>query len=481
MDFEVAPPDQVLWIWRTLEEAGFETWIVGGAIRDLMLGRPADDWDFATRAHPDRIMGVFRRTVPIGLDHGTVGVLARDGTLYEVTTFRRDVKTFGRRAVVEFADNIEEDLSRRDFTVNALAWHPGRAKLLDPWSGARDLSKKILRTVGDPSERFAEDLLRVLRALRFAGQLRFKIEAGTWRALLTAVPELSRLSPERVQEEMMKVLRQAQKPSIALTLYSEAEVFEELYPEIERGLSFSDSPSDSAEGGGSDGAGLVGGDADRRGVALERALRACDAVSRTRPLVRLSLLMALVSAAPPDLFSQVETGTVRENRTGERKSGSIEALMARLRFSNADTKRVVAVTAGFSPVPVSEDPAVLRRWLNRVGTEHFSDIARAWLADARAERDSSRASETPSTTAVRRIRAVRKILHEHPPLTITDLALSGSDLKELGLRPGPQFGEILRYLLERVLERPEMNNRTDLEALVDQGGFFVEGSPSLER
>ncbi len=118
---EVSPPDQVLWIWRTLEEAGFETWIVGGAIRDILLGRPADDWDFATRAHPKQIMTAFRRTVPIGVDHGTVGVLVPDGTLYEVTTFRRDVETFGRRAVVEFAEHIEEDLARRDFTLNALA------------------------------------------------------------------------------------------------------------------------------------------------------------------------------------------------------------------------------------------------------------------------------------------------------------------------------------------------------------------------
>ena len=197
MDFEVSPPEQVLWIWRTLEDAGFETWIVGGAIRDILLGRPADDWDFATRAHPNEIMTAFRRTVPIGVDHGTVGVLALDGTLYEVTTFRRDVETFGRRAVVEFAESIEEDLSRRDFTLNALAWHPDRDELLDPWNGATDLNERILRTVGDPAARFAEDLLRVLRALRFAGQFGLTIEAGTWQALLSAVPELSQLSPER--------------------------------------------------------------------------------------------------------------------------------------------------------------------------------------------------------------------------------------------------------------------------------------------
>ncbi|HAW90495.1 MAG TPA: hypothetical protein DCX61_07520, partial [Gemmatimonadetes bacterium] len=267
MHFEMSPPDQVLWIWRTLEEAGFETWMVGGAIRDTLLGRPADDWDFATIARPKQIMSAFRRTVPIGVDHGTVGVLAPDGTLYEVTTFRRDVETFGRRAVVEFAESIKEDLARRDFTFNALAWHPDRDQLLDPWNGAGDLNEQILRTVGDPVERFAEDLLRVLRALRFAGQFGLTIEAETWRALLSAVSGLSQLSPERIQEEMMKVLSQAQRPSVALGLYAESGVFAELYPELDIGPKEDFTPT----------------------------FRACDAARRTRPRVRLSLIVALAS------------------------------------------------------------------------------------------------------------------------------------------------------------------------------------------
>jgi tRNA nucleotidyltransferase (CCA-adding enzyme) len=445
MNFEVSPPDQVLWIWRTLEEAGFETWIVGGAIRDILLGRPADDWDFATSARPEQIMAAFRRTVPIGVDHGTVGVLAPDGTLYEVTTFRRDVETFGRRAVVEFAETIEEDLARRDFTLNALAWHPDRAELLDPWSGVTDLDEHILRTVGDPTERFAEDLLRVLRGLRFAGQFGLTIEGETWRALLSTVPHLSQLSPERIQEEMMKVLSQARKPSAALGLYAEAGVFAVLYPELDIGRPFAD---------------------------FAQTLRACDAVPLTRPWVRLSLLFALASATG-------DQGEIGAEDVPRRRA--IEGLMERLRFSNADTKRVAAVAANLSPAPLSEEPAVLRRWLNRVGAEHFVDIARAWLASARGHEN--RAGESPEregaspSDVVRRIKALRTILHEGPPLTIADLALDGSDLKELGLPPGPQFGEILRYLLEEVLDRPELNNRADLEGLAAQGGFLIDAPP----
>ena len=465
MNFEVSPPDQVLWLWRTLEEAGFETWVVGGAIRNLMLGRPAGDWDFATRAHPKQIMAAFRRTVPIGVEHGTVGVLGRDGTLYEVTTFRRDVETFGRRAVVEFSDRIEEDLSRRDFTLNALAWHPGRDELLDPWNGGTDMEKKILRTVGDPARRFAEDLLRVLRALRFVGQFGLTIEAETWRALLSAVPGLSQLSAERVREELMKVLAQAQNPSVALGLYAESGVFAELYPELDLGPPIT--------GAGEDGASdPPRRDASRVQVALRQTLSACDAVPCTRHWVRLSLLFALASRTQrrPDVTAK----DVKRDGEGPPQDATrlaIEALMERLRFSNADTKRVAAVVASLSPAPASDEAAGLRRWLNRVGPAHFPDIARAWLAGARAHETSERRH------VIRRVNALRAVLRDDPPLTVGDLALDGTDLKELGIPAGPQLGEILRYLLEEVLDRPEVNNRADLKALAETGGFLVDAPP----
>ena len=470
MNFELSPPDQVLWIWRTLEEAGFETWIVGGAIRNIMFGRPAGDWDFATRAHPKQIIAAFHKTVPIGVDHGTVGVLAPDGTLYEVTTFRRDVETFGRRAVVEFAERIDEDLSRRDFTLNALAWHPGRDQFLDPWNGATDLNERILRTVGDPADRFAEDLLRVLRALRFAGEFALTIEAETWRALLSTVAELSQLSSERIQEEMMKVLSQAKRPSVALGLYAESGVFAELYPELEIEIPIAgmgvEGPSE-----------IPRGEVARTLAEPGITLRACDAVPRTRPLVRLALLLSLVSATE---------GRSESSEDVERRRQTIEGLMRRLRFSNSDTKRVAMVAANLSAAPPSEEPAVLRRWLSRVGPERFSDIARAWLACARGCEKVERGSPedpSPATASakdaspgdvVRRIKALRTILREGPPLTVADLALDGSDLKELGLSPGPRFGEILRYLLEEVLDCPEANNRADLEALAESFGLLID-------
>ncbi len=216
------------------------------------------------------------------------------------------------------------------------------------------------------------------------------------------------------------------------------------------------------------------GNAARSQVDLDHTLCACDAVPCTRPLVRLSLLFALASATQggPDVDVKDTTrdaeGTTHgaegppqdaEGPPPDAKLRAIETLMERLRFSNADTKRVATVAASLSPAPPSGEPVGLRRWLNRVGHSHFTDIARAWLAGARAYGG----SETGQV--IRRIKALRAVLREDPPLTIGDLALDGTDLRELGLSPGPQFGEILRYLLEEVLDRPEANNPADLKAL----------------
>ena len=232
-----AATDSVRWVIRKLERAGFETWAVGGIVRDALAGRPAriDDWDLATRARPEQMRAVFGRVVPIGVEHGTMGVLTRE-RMYEVTTFRRDVETFGRRATVEFADDIEEDLARRDFTINAIAWHPLRREMRDPFGGVNDLAAGTLRTVGDARTRFAEDFLRILRALRFAGCFALAIEPNTWAALCEHRRHLADLSPERVREELTKILGSA-RPSRALSLYAAAGVLPILYPELARCLS----------------------------------------------------------------------------------------------------------------------------------------------------------------------------------------------------------------------------------------------------
>ncbi len=202
-------PAEVVEIAATLEGAGFETWCVGGAIRDALLGGSRDDVDLATAAKPEEVQRLFRRTVPVGLKFGTVGVIDRHNHLHEVTTFRRDVTTDGRHAVVEYGVSLEADLARRDFTINAIAYHPIRHDWRDPFGGAADLALRVVRAVGNPAERFQEDYLRILRAIRFAGRLGFEIDPATWAEAKVAAGGLERLSAERVRDEWFRSLESA--------------------------------------------------------------------------------------------------------------------------------------------------------------------------------------------------------------------------------------------------------------------------------
>ncbi|MFL5517010.1 MAG: CCA tRNA nucleotidyltransferase [Gemmatimonadales bacterium] len=225
-------PDAVLEIARTLEAAGHEAWCVGGALRDALLRNPHADYDFATSARPEEVQRLFRRTAAVGVKHGTVGVIDGHRVLHEVTTFRRDVATDGRHAVVEYGVSLEEDLARRDFTINAIAYHPLRHEWRDPFDGAGDLERRLVRAVGDPAARFAEDYLRILRAIRFAARFGFAVERATWAAAQEAAAGLTRLSAERVREEWFKSLRTAQDIGMLVRLWHEVGAARVWMPEL---------------------------------------------------------------------------------------------------------------------------------------------------------------------------------------------------------------------------------------------------------
>ncbi len=435
-------PDEVVAITRRLEEAGHSTWAVGGAVRDAVLDLPSGDWDLATAARPKTVRRLFRRTVPIGIEHGTVGVLGRDGVLYEVTTFRRDVETFGRHAVVEFADRVEEDLGRRDFTCNAIAWHPLSAELRDPYGGVEDLHAGRLRTVGAPAARFAEDYLRVLRALRFAGHFALEIEAETWNALVAALPFLDELSAERVREELWKVLAKTERASTTLSLYAAAGVTERLYPELVPLLHI-DAPAGHAFD------------------AWAESLLAVDAIPTSRPLLRLAALLHAVG---------MPGARTRDLRGGWRYTGHpltgatiAEKILRRLRFANAEIERVGRLVRLQEDLfPPDAPPPLVRRWLRHVGPDLAFDLVRLRIALQRA----NPARPRGGADVIERWRAMHAERLRHPPLRLADLALRGDDLIRLGLRPGPRFGEILEALLSRVVDDPSLNTRERLIAFV---------------
>jgi tRNA nucleotidyltransferase (CCA-adding enzyme) len=225
-------PPEVLTIAKKLHDAGFETWCVGGAIRDTLLGVPNNDFDLTTAATPPAVQKLFKRTIPVGIEHGTVAVLDSQNKPHEVTTFRKDIKTDGRHAVVEFGASLMDDLARRDFTINAIAYHPIRHEWSDPFEGEQDLAKKLIRSVGDPNWRFQEDYLRILRALRFSARFEFRIHARTLEAAKANAQGLAQLSAERVRDEWFKGIATAKKVSKLVTLWRDVGATRIWLPEL---------------------------------------------------------------------------------------------------------------------------------------------------------------------------------------------------------------------------------------------------------
>ena len=417
------PPQPVVEIAERLEKAGFEAWCVGGAVRDALLGHAHLDWDLATAASPTQVRALFRRTVPVGIEFGTVGVFDRTGVMHEVTTFRRDVKTDGRHAIVEFGASLDDDLARRDFTINAIAWSPTRAELRDPFSGRADLERRLVRAVGDADARMREDRLRALRAIRFAARFGFAIEPATWGAIVGSAPHLGRLSAERVKQEIDKTLEQVAAPSKAFALWREAGAFRSLVPSL---ATVTDSDLQAIDVS----ARPTGGprDADRR-------------------LLRLALLFA-------------PTG-----------GGETSRALKALRYSNQDTAWVGGIVERWEQaVPV------LDRLLN-AGTFAAVDVrrfvsstsrvrVRAILRLAAARWQTARASGRPAPSKKAVDSFFRAAVHSafHDPVELSDLAIDGDDLGGAGLAPGPLLGKILKALLEWVLDDPARNTRDQLLA-----------------
>jgi tRNA nucleotidyltransferase (CCA-adding enzyme) len=309
-------PEPILEIARTLEGAGFEAWCVGGTLRDTLLGHPQSDYDIATTAMPEQVQALFPKTIGVGIKYGTVGVLDRKRELHEVTTFRRDVATDGRHAVVAYGVALEDDLARRDFTINAIAYHPLRHEWRDPFGGARDLEHRLVRAVGDPAQRFREDYLRILRALRFAARFDFSIDPRTWEAARAAAPGLARLSAERVRDEWFKSLRTARSLTQLVSLWKEVGAASEWIPELDAELGSS-------------------------------ATIPTPSPSERDPV----LLTALLCSRPA-------------------------AVLTRLKASNAEIDRARALEAG-PEAPSGNDERSVRRWLARTG-ESADDLSALW-------------------------------------------------------------------------------------------------------
>lgn len=433
-DARVQPPETVTGIARDLERAGFEVWCVGGGVRDALLGHPHLDWDLATTATPDQVRTVFGRgrTIPVGIEFGTVRVLDRNRTPHEVTTFRRDVKTDGRHAEVEFGASLDEDLARRDFTINAIAFSPSTRQLHDPFGGQADLARGLVRAVGNAGERMREDRLRALRALRFASRFGFAIEPDTWTAIRDSAPFLTRLSVERVKQELDKTMDQVRAPSRALTLWKDSGALGVLIPELAN--------------------------------VSDEVLRAVDCAAQPglsgRPGRRLIRLAVLGSELSPD---------------------QLAGWTSRLKFSKDEAKWIVALSERWqklaSGVPAGaapRTPPAVRRWVAAIGRTYLPAFFRVAAARWSASRDQKGAA--PPADEVRSLyrRCLGVAFSE--PLDVRDLAVDGDDLRQAGIAPGPGLGRILSLLAERVIDDPTLNTR---EWLIEQARHLHSSASDL--
>ncbi len=386
-------PQDVREIARALESAGHEAWCVGGAIRDTLLGQPNTDYDVATSATPAEVKQLFRNTVAVGERFGTVAVRTHRRH-HEVTTFRKDIQTDGRHAVVEFGASLDEDLARRDFTINAIAYHPLKEQWRDPFHGEADLAARLVRAVGDPALRFREDYLRVLRGLRFTARFEFTIEPATWTAMQGAISGLPQLSAERVREEWFKGLRTARSLDRLLLLWTTCGAAEVLLPELR---------PVGAEGG-EQGAELLDG----------------DHTDVPRDPVLLTSLFTLDPVA----------------------------VLSRLKASRAEIARATAMVTGPTE-PDGSDPRAVRRWMAAVG-DAVDDLTQLWRL--------RRGTAAPWVTAMRGIR------ERGEPTSRKQLGVTGTDLAEIGVSPGPRLGIILERLLAMVVDDPSLNTREALLA-----------------
>lgn len=433
---------------NTFYKNGFECYLIGGCVRDLILGYEIYDYDFATNARPEQVMKLFKRVIPTGIKHGTVTVMVK-GLEFEVTTFRSDGKYLdGRRPeMVHYAESLDEDVMRRDFTINGMAYDLKKDEVIDYVGGMDDLNQGIIRTIGDPIERFSEDGLRTFRACRFAAKLGFTIEEKTFEAIGETLNISAMVSAERIREELMKLLTSG-IPSVGLECMRKSGLLKLWLPEL-----------DSCY------------DIDQNKFHVHdiyyHSLYSCDAAPADKPLIRLSALLH-------------DVGKVNTKRIGDDGDYTfynhevigariVRKILKRLKFSNAEMETVnnLVLNHMFHYTDDWSDGAV-RRFMRKVGVENIPDLF--VLREADRVGNGSR-SGLPEPIMILKQR-IAKVIEAENAITVRDLNIDGNILMEkFDLKPGPVIGKILHELLEIVLDHPELNT---CEMLLEKSAEIYE-------
>ena len=430
-------PAAPLAVLRTLRENGHEAYLVGGCVRDLLLGRAPKDWDVATDALPDRIEALFPKTVAVGKAFGIIAVVCDDGSMVEVATYRADSPyADGRHPGSVAFTNAHEDARRRDFTVNALFLDPATGEIRDFVGGRADLDARVIRAIGDPETRFAEDHLRLLRAVRFAAVLGFAIEPATFAAIQKLAPNIHRISAERIRDELFRLLTEAPRAGAALQLLRDAGLLKEILPEIEALVGVEQPPEFHPEGD-----------------VFTHVKLMLDAMP-PHPSLRLALAVLLhdVGKPPTANFATLPDGTQRWRFENHAPVGAemARAILERLRAPNALVDDVGAIVAGHMRIADADKmrPPKLRRLIGAPTFDDELELHRLDCLSSHAILDVYEFLKAKQAEF-----AAEPVL---PPPLVT-----GRDLIALGHAPGPQFAQLLRDAYDRQLE-----GETDKAALL---------------
>ncbi len=430
---QIQLPEKVHKIIDTLEEAGFEAYAVGGCVRDSILGREPDDWDITTSAKPEEMKRLFPRTVDTGIKHGTVTVLL-GGEGFEVTTYRIDgTYEDGRHpSEVTFTSNLKEDLLRRDFTINAMAYNE-RSGLVDLYGGLADIDKQVIRCVGDAVERFEEDALRMLRAVRFSAQLGYRIDEVTGEAVKALAPNLQKISAERIRVELVKLVT-SPHPDYLRTAY-ELGITAQVLPEFDLCM---ETPQ------------------RHRHHCYDVGEHILHSMLGVEPDKVLRLGMLFHDIGKPQTLTVDPDGTTHNKRHPLEGEKITRKVMRRLKFDNDTTDKVTKLVL-YHDYDITPTEAGVRRAVNRIGEDIFPMIFTVRRADIAAQSDYMREEKLAKVAYIEKL--YREVLARRDAVTLKDLAISGNDLIAGGMPPGRQIGETLSALLERVLDDPSLNTR----------------------
>lgn len=451
-------PEKVKYILDTLKVNNYEGYAVGGCVRDSVLGRIPGDWDITTSARPEEVKKIFRKTVDTGIEHGTVTVIL-EGEGFEVTTYRVDGKYEDHRhpAQVEFTPDLKEDLKRRDFTINAMAYNP-KEGIVDLFDGMKDLERRCIRCVGDPEERFSEDALRMLRGIRFAGQLDFTIEEGTLQAIQKQSDSIGKVSVERIRTEITKLLL-SKRPD-KLLLAEKTGLCESFLPEFSMMLgTVQNNPHHCFDVGHHSLAAVMNARKIGERVQKDKMVMPSpyDGDFRKEKVDTILVFAALLHDVGKAVCKTTDEKGV-DHFYGHAEAGSQMAhdILRRLRFDN-DTVNMVKKIVRFHERRYEGSRKAMRRLVSQAGAEVMPYLFIIQEADILSQSEYMREKKLACIKEGRHV--FSDILRQREAFCLQDLEITGQDLLDLGVPRGPKVGEVLSDLLDIVIDSPEKNNR----------------------